>query len=160
MQKVLRIVAVVLGAAIMTGYASSYLLCFRLQVPQSHIELCSGYILMRVGYDEPVTRLGMHVEWNCDARDRRFTLCREYYFGRNHWMLEAPLWPAVVALGTGTVIAWYACRPSLKKGRCRKCGYDLRGLRAARCPECGLPFSPNATMTSGIIGGQEERGVR
>lgn len=28
----------------------------------------------------------------------------------------------------------------LKRGKCVACGYDLRGLVAARCPECGLPF--------------------
>ncbi len=27
-----------------------------------------------------------------------------------------------------------------QEGRCGKCGYLLRGLRDARCPECGKPF--------------------
>jgi hypothetical protein len=27
---------------------------------------------------------------------------------------------------------------------CLRCGYDLRGLEARRCPECGLPFDPDA----------------
>lgn len=26
---------------------------------------------------------------------------------------------------------------------CKKCGYNLRGLRDPRCPECGTPFDPN-----------------
>lgn len=25
---------------------------------------------------------------------------------------------------------------------CPKCAYDLRGIRATRCPECGTPFEP------------------
>lgn len=27
-------------------------------------------------------------------------------------------------------------------GRCPVCGYDLRGLQATRCPECGVAFLP------------------
>jgi hypothetical protein len=30
---------------------------------------------------------------------------------------------------------------------CRKCGYELRGLTAARCPECGRPFDRNNPRT-------------
>lgn len=30
----------------------------------------------------------------------------------------------------------------LRLGVCHGCGYDLRGLRAARCPECGQPVTP------------------
>jgi hypothetical protein len=26
---------------------------------------------------------------------------------------------------------------------CTNCGYDLRGLDRARCPECGVPFNPH-----------------
>ena len=28
----------------------------------------------------------------------------------------------------------------LEDGRCRGCGYDMRGLDGARCPECGVEF--------------------
>ena len=28
------------------------------------------------------------------------------------------------------------------ESRCARCGYDLRGLPEARCPECGRPFEP------------------
>ena len=33
---------------------------------------------------------------------------------------------------------------------CLRCGYDLRGLPAARCPECGLPFDPNAPLPAKV----------
>ena len=31
-------------------------------------------------------------------------------------------------------------QPIYPPGRCAVCGYDLRGLDRARCPECGTPF--------------------
>lgn len=33
-------------------------------------------------------------------------------------------------------------RPSLLQLTCDKCGYSLRGLTEARCPECGTSFDP------------------
>ena len=30
------------------------------------------------------------------------------------------------------------------KGRCPKCGYDLRGQQEQRCPECGFHYDPEA----------------
>ncbi len=32
-------------------------------------------------------------------------------------------------------------------GRCRQCGYLLRGLTEPRCPECGRPFDPEDPNT-------------
>ena len=31
--------------------------------------------------------------------------------------------------------------------RCKKCGYDLRGLEECRCPECGQAFNPGNAGT-------------
>lgn len=36
--------------------------------------------------------------------------------------------------------------PVYPEGRCAVCGYDLRGLPAPRCPECGTPFGPERQM--------------
>ena len=33
--------------------------------------------------------------------------------------------------------------------RCRECGYLLRGLVEARCPECGTPFDPELSEQGG-----------
>ena len=33
----------------------------------------------------------------------------------------------------------------LKRGRCPRCGYDLRGALQAGCPECGWNRQPEAT---------------
>ena len=48
--------------------------------------------------------------------------------------------------------------------RCRECGYDLRGQREPRCPECGAAFDPTriALMTPADAGddGQGRRRIR
>ena len=35
---------------------------------------------------------------------------------------------------------------------CKNCGYALRGLPVARCPECGLPFDPGNPRTMNVPG--------
>ncbi|MBC7834726.1 MAG: hypothetical protein H7Y88_06445 [Phycisphaerales bacterium] len=36
-----------------------------------------------------------------------------------------------------TLWIWMARSPQYRPGQCRRCGYDLAGLAAAVCPECG-----------------------
>jgi hypothetical protein len=45
--------------------------------------------------------------------------------------LPAVLNVVAAVLGLGRMSPTHACT---------NCGYDLRGLRSTRCPECGLPF--------------------
>jgi hypothetical protein len=61
--------------------------------------------------------------------------------------LLIPLW-AILAAGIAPGM-FVGCRWSIRRwigrrrqrsGRCRRCGYDLRGS-AARCPECGLAMA-------------------
>lgn len=40
--------------------------------------------------------------------------------------------------------------PTAENLRCPRCGYDLRGLAAPRCPECGLGFTVN-DLASGLV---------
>src|SRR5216110_73209 len=40
-------------------------------------------------------------------------------------------------------------------GSCWECGYSLRGLTEARCPECGRPFDPADERTMNM--GQDVR---
>lgn len=57
-------------------------------------------------------------------------------------------WIQALSLGLG--VAWQGARTrelrKLLRERgvpiCLHCGYDLRGLTEARCPECGNPFEP------------------
>lgn len=43
--------------------------------------------------------------------------------------------PAIVLVLLGGCVRLASC--SHHKGHCRECGYDLRGLASAGCPECG-----------------------
>lgn len=56
---------------------------------------------------------------------------------------------ALLVLVPITLTIWllvYAARAATSfVGRCRRCGYDLRGLEGRHeCPECGQPFIVNA----------------
>ena len=62
-------------------------------------------------------------------------------------------WWTILGAGVGTihcavrrrrVVRW--CR---RRGRCPACGYDLRGTREPRCPECGSRFDRAALQERG-----------
>lgn len=66
-----------------------------------------------------------------------------YFFREN---LPAPVFLVLFA-GIGGIpllLAWlssrFLTRPWSPKGKCYRCGYDLRGLPEPRCPECGRKF--------------------
>jgi hypothetical protein len=71
-----------------------------------------------------------------------------------------PIWPGfLINTLFYAVILWLLiCGPfvlrrhiRLKRGRCPKCGYDLRGqLPGAGCPECGWNRQPEAAMTESV----------
>ena len=50
-----------------------------------------------------------------------------------------PFWLAIPLVGIPTAILWRLDR-RMPSGHCRRCGYNLKGLTEARCPECGQPF--------------------
>lgn len=55
--------------------------------------------------------------------------------GANVGMLSAAWWAAL------TAIVWARRGARRFRGRCARCGYDLRGLvEGAACPECGTPM--------------------
>lgn len=56
-----------------------------------------------------------------------------------------PIWPITLAFAIMLVFTYRPLRRSrrrAKRGLCQACGYDLRGLTAHRCPECGTEFAP------------------
>ena len=75
-----------------------------------------------------------------DVQVRRRTqcYCNEGTFFSLIFGLSAILW----TFGPGVAILFFVRRRQLieASGRCRQCGYDLRGLDSCRCPECGTLF--------------------
>jgi hypothetical protein len=61
-------------------------------------------------------------------------------FGETMTTVEAPLWACLLLLLPAAIWLWWLDLRRPKPGRCAACGYDLRGLQNARCPECGRPF--------------------
>ena len=63
-----------------------------------------------------------------------------------HWQ-EVILSPIVttrfavpfLAVAVLTLLVW-RFMPKFPRGHCRRCGYNLKGLTEARCPECGTGF--------------------
>jgi hypothetical protein len=61
-----------------------------------------------------------------------------------------PLWIPFIAFCA--VFAWFYRARRIRvmrrrTGRCIDCGYDLRGLTEARCPECGKEFNSQVLAT-------------
>ena len=51
-------------------------------------------------------------------------------------------WAGVGAAAAMTLVHWWQRRVAVRSEpgqHCRSCGYCLRGLTSARCPECGHP---------------------
>lgn len=48
-----------------------------------------------------------------------------------------PLWPWALGLTGVSVWLWCRMRRTVPVGCCARCGYDLKGFRGDRCPECG-----------------------
>ncbi len=58
-----------------------------------------------------------------------------------------PIWTWAAALtGASAFLFWHG-RRIVAPGHCRGCGYNLRGLPAGRCPECGF----GASLVSAVL---------
>lgn len=96
-------------------------------------------------------------EWISPPNHRlRYTFVRTAYGGGRRgnigvtgWDLDVriPFWLIFLVLGfpAGMVGGWKTLklmhrRRRRARRRCERCGYDLRGLSSARCPECGEAF--------------------
>jgi hypothetical protein len=52
-----------------------------------------------------------------------------------------PWWVVCLFAGLPTAGLWLLARRPFGRGRCRRCGYDLRGNTLGVCPECGAGVS-------------------
>ena len=53
--------------------------------------------------------------------------------------VEVPLYAVLLAVAIPTLFVWRFGRKPVEPGHCQRCGYNLKGLTEARCPECGTP---------------------
>lgn len=58
--------------------------------------------------------------------------------GMGEWRASLPSWIITCAAGLLFAAQW---QPFSSVWRCRRCGYDMRGLPRAACPECGAAES-------------------
>ena len=117
----------------------------------------SGYMLEIIGGRVQVARVGvsaapgcsitrhsdrMRYNWRWNVRD----------FSDPTWSIHLPMYAplAIVALPTFAMWFRYFRRHRFGPGCCPFCGYDLRGNRRDRCPECGARVIPEAPPASPI----------
>ena len=53
--------------------------------------------------------------------------------------LEFPLYALFLVVLLPTLLVWRFW-PKFPRGHCQRCAYNLTGLTAAKCPECGAGF--------------------
>jgi hypothetical protein len=54
--------------------------------------------------------------------------------------LKLPFWIPMTLIAVPTLWSFWRARKGSKRGRCRKCLYDLTGNVSGICPECGTPI--------------------
>jgi hypothetical protein len=57
--------------------------------------------------------------------------------GPRYFFLSINLWVLYLAVVAMTAVLWWRHRRA-RRGCCGKCGYDLAGIGAGVCPECGV----------------------
>ncbi len=105
------------------------------------IAVFHGQIAFRWGFSNPGLQIlspGSHVRWF----DADWEWFRRSYQKSAFGAVNAPLWLIAIIVSVAAAWCWHAARTISLMGRCRKCGYDLRGLgEQTVCPECGRPFA-------------------
>ncbi len=131
----LRIPAAAAGVVIGVAWVLS--LPFNCTItPWGHtLNLCNGGLDVVLRTAVPAN--DWSVELNSPLEPMRWWFqVRVYTWSPPYIFVRCPLWPFMLA-ACGIGAAGFVLRQRLTWGMCPRCGYDLRGVAAARCPECG-----------------------
>ncbi len=85
--------------------------------------------------------------WHAEPRHQKQMSATPDWRWWNGWdvgdrFVVVPLYTMFLAAALPTLLVWRFV-PKFPCGHCRRCGYNLKGLTEARCPECGTEFVVN-----------------
>lgn len=117
-----------------------------------HLGACEVTVVREDFWGTPTKLMAPHVvfaTWEtCHAVDVGW-LSWDLMYDRRSMILRFPIWAwAGPFLTLAAVCTFYQRRHRVRTADpiCRVCGYNLRGNRSGRCPECGTPV---ATLAQG-----------
>jgi hypothetical protein len=110
------------------------------------VRVFDGSLAWQVGDGSRPLPLGLYYDrevWPHIKWDPKF-----YPPGGGAWGVQVPLFIPLALFGGVAGGLWWAHRRERRRamiGYCRACGYDLKGLAAGSCPECGSKVPVAAT---------------
>jgi hypothetical protein len=83
---------------------------------------------------------------SCTSRDEDDGYHHPSLIYRRTKELSLPFWMPITLIAAPTLWSFWRARERNKRGRCRKCLYDLTGNVSGICPECGTPIPAQVRM--------------
>jgi hypothetical protein len=108
--------------------------------------------LLALGADDGSRPLPAGVYWQPEGRPHLKLEFKHFGVGGGGRVATVPIVLPLVFSAAPAALLWWRERVErrrLLEGHCRKCGYDLSGLGAPTCPECGAP-APTAMARPGV----------
>src|SRR5262249_30201 len=127
---------------------SNFVVRYRLNLPRIGIRAYDG--LIGLGVEDGSSPLPMGLDWQREVRPHvKFEF--KVFTSATGWAAVMPTALPLALSAVGAGLLWRRERIERRrgmKGHCPKCGYDLQGLAAANCPECGA--APVAAPKAGV----------